>query len=115
MRDLTALRYDKQIVLILKIAYAGDGDFECFVCNLLKLIFVHFFLYTVFFKQIENLLGGEDTFRERLTNHLAQCLAQFAVASGSDAQWKPLNYQVLLKTRHSSATVSVDFLTMMHH
>ena len=74
-----------------------------------------FFCTLVFFKQIENLLGGEDTFRERLTNHLAQCLAQFAVASGSDAQWKPLNYQVLLKTRHSSATVSVDFLTMMRH
>ena len=76
--------------------------------------FCTIFLYTGFFKQIENLLGGEDTFRERLTNHLAQCLAQFAVASGSDAQWKPLNYQVLLKTRHSSATVSVDFLTMMY-
>ncbi|RMX40131.1 hypothetical protein pdam_00002238 [Pocillopora damicornis] len=63
--------------------------------------------------QIENLLGGEDTFRERLTNHLAQCLAQFAVASGSDAQWKPLNYQVLLKTRHSSATVRFAALKVL--
>lgn len=56
--------------------------------------------------QIENSLGGEEKFKERLSNHLAPCLAQFAVASGSDAQWKPLNYQVLLKTRHSSAMVS---------
>ena len=56
--------------------------------------------------QIENPLGGEEEFKERLTNHLTPCLAQFAVAAGSDAQWKPLNYQVLLKTRHSSALVS---------
>ena len=58
-----------------------------------------------FRSQIENRLGGEAEFKERLSSHLAPCLAQFAVAAGSDAQWKPLNYQVLLKTRHSSAMV----------
>ncbi|PFX20859.1 HEAT repeat-containing protein 1 [Stylophora pistillata] len=63
--------------------------------------------------QIENMSGGEDTFRERLANHLAPCLAQFAVASGSDAHWKPLNYQVLLKTRHSSSTVRFAALKVL--
>ena len=58
-----------------------------------------------FRSQIENRLGGEAEFKERLPSHLVPCLAQFAVAAGSDAQWKPLNYQVLLKTRHSSAMV----------
>ena len=78
--------------------------FTCFVFNLSSLLL--FITYIVFCNQIENLLGGQDTFKQRLANHLAPCLAQFAVASGSDAQWKPLNYQVLLKTRHSSAMVS---------
>ncbi|XP_078352830.1 HEAT repeat-containing protein 1-like isoform X2 [Oculina patagonica] len=63
--------------------------------------------------QIENSLGGEETFKERLSNHLAPCLAQFAVASGSDAQWKPLNYQVLLKTRHGSAMVRLAALKVL--
>ena len=67
---------------------------------------------TIFFRvQIENLLGGEVEFKERLSSHLAPCLAQFAVAAGNDAQWKPLNYQVLLKTRHSSAQVSLISVT----
>ena len=84
--------------------------FTCFVLNLSSLLlfitYKCFFLFFFFCNQIENLLGGQDTFKQRLANHLAPCLAQFAVASGSDAQWKPLNYQVLLKTRHSSAMVS---------
>ncbi|KAJ7330602.1 HEAT repeat-containing protein 1 [Desmophyllum pertusum] len=63
--------------------------------------------------QIENSLGGEDESKERLSNHLTPCLAQFAVASGSDAQWKPLNYQVLLKTRHSSALVRFAALKVL--
>lgn len=63
--------------------------------------------------QIENLLGGEAEFKERLSTHLAPCLVQFAVAAGNDAQWKPLNYQVLLKTRHSSAMVRFAALKVL--
>jgi len=63
--------------------------------------------------QIENPLGGEAEFKERLSSHLAPCLAQFAVAAGNDAQWKPLNYQVLLKTRHSSAQVRFAALKVL--
>ena len=41
------------------------------------------------------------------------CLSQFAVAAGSDALWKPLNYQVLLKTRHTSAQVRFAALKVL--
>ena len=63
--------------------------------------------------QTENPLGGEAEFKQRLTNHLVPCLSQFAVAAGNDAQWKPLNYQVLLKTRHKSAQVRFAALKVL--
>uniref|UniRef100_A0A671G2F7 HEAT repeat-containing protein 1 n=1 Tax=Rhinolophus ferrumequinum TaxID=59479 RepID=A0A671G2F7_RHIFE len=55
--------------------------------------------------QLENRLGGEETFQERVTQHLVPCIAQFSVAMADDSLWKPLNYQVLLKTRDSSPKV----------
>ncbi|XP_051849505.1 HEAT repeat-containing protein 1 [Antechinus flavipes] len=55
--------------------------------------------------QLENMLGGEETFQERVTKHLIPCIAQFSVAMADDSLWKPLNYQILLKMRHSSPKV----------
>ncbi|XP_032071186.1 HEAT repeat-containing protein 1 [Thamnophis elegans] len=55
--------------------------------------------------QLENMLGGEERFQERVTVHLIPCIAQFAVAMADDALWKPLNYQILLKMRHASPKV----------
>lgn len=55
--------------------------------------------------QLENRLGGEEKFQERVTGHLAPCIAQFSVAVADDSLWKPLNYQILLKTRDSSPKV----------
>lgn len=40
-----------------------------------------------------------------MTGHLAPCIAQFSVAVADDSLWKPLNYQILLKTRDSSPKV----------
>ena len=56
-------------------------------------------------QQLENRLGGEEKFQERVTGHLVPCLAQFSVAVADDSLWKPLNYQILLKTRNSSPKV----------
>ena len=56
-------------------------------------------------QQLENRLGGEEKFQERVTKHLIPCLAQFSVAMADDSLWKPLNYQILLKTRDSSPKV----------
>ena len=52
-------------------------------------------------------MGGDAEFKERISRCLAPTLAQFAVAAGNDAQWKPLNYQVLLKTRDKSSVVRI--------
>ncbi|NXA38189.1 HEAT1 protein, partial [Eudromia elegans] len=55
--------------------------------------------------QLENMLGGDEKFQERVTAHLVPCIAQFAVAMADDSLWKPLNYQILLKMRHTSPKV----------
>uniref|UniRef100_A0A8C7EQE9 HEAT repeat-containing protein 1 n=3 Tax=Neovison vison TaxID=452646 RepID=A0A8C7EQE9_NEOVI len=55
--------------------------------------------------QLENKLGGDARFQERVTKHLIPCIAQFSVAMADDSLWKPLNYQILLKTRDSSPKV----------
>ncbi|XP_076155665.1 HEAT repeat-containing protein 1 [Alosa pseudoharengus] len=63
--------------------------------------------------QLENMLGGEEVYQTRVTKHLVPCIGQFAVAMGDDTQWKVLNYQVLLKTRHSSPKVRFSALLMV--
>lgn len=50
-------------------------------------------------------MGGEQVYQQRVTRHLVPCVGQFSVALADDSQWKTLNYQVLLKTRHSDAKV----------
>ncbi|XP_074642790.1 HEAT repeat-containing protein 1-like [Tubulanus polymorphus] len=55
--------------------------------------------------QIENTQGGEDVYVDRIAQHVVPCISQFALAVGDDASWKPLNYQILLKTRNESPKV----------
>ncbi|KAM6323789.1 HEAT repeat-containing protein 1 [Aegotheles albertisi] len=55
--------------------------------------------------QLENNLGGDEKFQERVTAHLIPCIAQFSVAMADDSLWKPLNYHILLKMRHTSPKV----------
>nr|XP_014340340.1 PREDICTED: HEAT repeat-containing protein 1 [Latimeria chalumnae] len=55
--------------------------------------------------QLENMLGGEENFQKRTTEHLIPCIGQFSVAIDDDSLWKPLNYQILLKMRDSSPKV----------
>ncbi|XP_075352080.1 HEAT repeat-containing protein 1 isoform X1 [Mycteria americana] len=55
--------------------------------------------------QLENTLGGDEKFQERVTAHLIPCIAQFSVAMADDSLWKPLNYHILLKMRHTSPKV----------
>ncbi|KAM3860028.1 HEAT repeat-containing protein 1 [Diretmus argenteus] len=63
--------------------------------------------------QLENTLGGDQVYQDRVTKHLVPCVAQFSVAMGDDAQWKTLNYQILLKTRHASSKVRFSSLLML--
>ncbi|XP_062859270.1 HEAT repeat-containing protein 1 [Trichomycterus rosablanca] len=63
--------------------------------------------------QLENMLGGEQIYQTRVSEHLVPCVAQFAVAMSDDSQWKVLNYQILLKSRHSSSKVRFSALLML--
>ena len=54
-----------------------------------------------------NRIGGGAKYRKRVESRLVPCLAQFAVAAGKDLLWKPLNYQLLMKSRHDDPQVSV--------
>ena len=57
--------------------------------------------------QVGNEVGGVQSYQQRVEQHLAPCLGQFAVAAGKDDLWKKLNYQLLLKSRDSNARVCV--------
>jgi U3 small nucleolar RNA-associated protein 10 len=67
-------------------------------------------LMAVLVKQIDTLeYHVEHT--ESMMEHLVPTLLQLAIAGKSDALWKPLNQQVLLKSR--SETVQVRLLCLM--
>ncbi|KAJ8404760.1 hypothetical protein AAFF_G00331470 [Aldrovandia affinis] len=70
-------------------------------------------LMTPLIDQLENTLGGEEVYQARITQHLVPCVGYFSVAMGDDSQWKPLNYQILLKTRHSSPKVRFSALLVL--
>ncbi|XP_007565302.1 HEAT repeat-containing protein 1 [Poecilia formosa] len=63
--------------------------------------------------QLENALGGPQVYQNRVVQHLVPCVGQFAVAMADDSQWKTLNYQILLKTRHSDSKVRFSSLLML--
>ncbi|XP_040922730.1 HEAT repeat-containing protein 1 isoform X2 [Toxotes jaculatrix] len=63
--------------------------------------------------QVENMAGGEQVYQQRVTQHLVPCVGQFSVALADDSQWKTLNYQILLKTRHTDAKVRFSSLLML--
>ncbi|KAK6179629.1 hypothetical protein SNE40_011943 [Patella caerulea] len=65
--------------------------------------------------QLENLPynGSEKPYEKRITNSLVPCIANLAVAAHDDSLWRKLNYQILLKTRHSSKTVRMATLEVV--
>ncbi|XP_074520190.1 HEAT repeat-containing protein 1 [Halichoeres trimaculatus] len=60
--------------------------------------------------QLENMVGGDQVYQQRVTQHLVPCVGQFSVALEDDALWKTLNYQILLKTRHTNSKVRFSAL-----
>ena len=58
-------------------------------------------------------MGGTERYRERVESQLAPCLAHFAAAAGKDSLWKPLNHQLLLKSRHSDSQVGIPSVEHM--
>ncbi|XP_061732027.1 HEAT repeat-containing protein 1 [Nerophis ophidion] len=60
--------------------------------------------------QLENVVGE---YQRRVSQHLLPCVGQFAVALADDTLWKSLNYQVLMKSRHSDAKVRFSSLLIL--
>ncbi|XP_045600179.2 HEAT repeat-containing protein 1 [Procambarus clarkii] len=50
--------------------------------------------------QLENTIGGTETYKNRVNNHLIPCITKFAIAVGDDSLWKNLNRQILLRVRN---------------
>lgn len=63
--------------------------------------------------QLENVQGSEGEYRSRVAQALVPCLGQFAVALADGTLWKTLNYQILLKTRHTDQKVRVSALAAL--
>lgn len=66
---------------------------------------IHLLSHCFLCDQLENTVGGPQAYQQRVTQHLIPCVGQFAVALADDTQWKTLNYQILLKSRHSDSKV----------
>ena len=54
--------------------------------------------------QLEN-IKSEKLYKKRVSEHLIPCVVQLAVGAQDDTLWKTINYQILLKTRHSESQV----------
>ncbi|KAF9190434.1 HEAT repeat-containing protein 1 [Haplosporangium sp. Z 767] len=52
-------------------------------------------------------------YENRMNNWLVPCLGQLAVTLSNDALWKPLNYQVLLKTREDDKNIRLSALKVL--
>lgn len=49
-----------------------------------------------------------------MESQLAPCLAHFAAAAGKDSLWKPLNHQLLLKSRHTDSQVCKQIVSCIN-
>ncbi|XP_023233611.1 HEAT repeat-containing protein 1-like [Centruroides sculpturatus] len=55
--------------------------------------------------KIENDIGSDEDYQDRIIIYVSPCIAQFAVALADDTLWKPVNYQIMLKSPHNSPKV----------
>lgn len=50
-----------------------------------------------------------------VTQHLLPCVGQFIVALNDDTQWKNVNYQILLRSRHAHSQVHTHTTGVRRH
>ena len=58
------------------------------------------------FVEMENVVGGEDAFQERVMKVLSPCLSQLVVITREESSSKMLNNLILLKTKNPSPKAS---------
>ncbi|KAF9007698.1 HEAT repeat-containing protein 1, partial [Haplosporangium bisporale] len=61
----------------------------------------------------EKATSAWQVYENRMEQWLVPCLGQLAVTLSNDALWKPLNYQVLLKTREDSREIRLSALKVL--
>ncbi|XP_062578566.1 HEAT repeat-containing protein 1-like [Saccostrea cucullata] len=88
------------------LVYICDCLYKCFLYDTEGFVTKERFdtLLQALVDQLEN-VDDEPLSKERVSEHLVPCLVQFGAATQDDSLWKTLNYQILLKTRHSSSAV----------
>eukprot|EP01117_Protostelium_nocturnum_P019681 TRINITY_DN8596_c0_g1_i2.p1 TRINITY_DN8596_c0_g1~~TRINITY_DN8596_c0_g1_i2.p1 ORF type:complete len:2097 (-),score=492.91 TRINITY_DN8596_c0_g1_i2:36-6326(-) len=70
-------------------------------------------LHVSIVEQLDNMLGTEEDYEYRISQLLVPTITQLALCVGKDVLWKPLNHQVLLKTRSESAQVRYSSLRVL--
>lgn len=95
--------------------YIMDTFTNCFLYDNKELVDKDFFntFMQPLVDQIENNLGDGEVYKKRIEEHLATCIAHFAISVTDSSLWKQLNYQILLKSRHSSAQVRFAALQVL--
>ncbi|XP_033103567.1 HEAT repeat-containing protein 1-like [Anneissia japonica] len=63
--------------------------------------------------QVENTSIGEVEYEALISRHLTPCIAQMMTCAQDTGCWQPLNYQLLLKTRHSEPKVRFATLVIL--
>ncbi|KAF9125924.1 HEAT repeat-containing protein 1 [Mortierella sp. 14UC] len=64
--------------------------------------------------QAVDVAGTEwKSYENRMNTWLVPCLGQLAVTLSNDALWKPLNYQVMLKTREDNKQIRLSALRVL--
>ncbi|KAG0335779.1 HEAT repeat-containing protein 1 [Podila humilis] len=61
----------------------------------------------------EKVTADWQVYETRMEKWLVPCLGQLAVTLSNDALWKPLNYQVLLKTREDNKDIRLSALKVL--
>ncbi|KAJ3173673.1 HEAT repeat-containing protein 1 [Geranomyces variabilis] len=63
--------------------------------------------------QLDSLDPSDKRYEASVSNYLVPCIGQLAVTLGKDSLWKPLNHQILMKTRHEDPAVRLAALRVL--
>lgn len=63
--------------------------------------------------ELENDFSDDEVYQEMVSSYLAPCITAMMASVKDQGIWQPLNYQLLLKMRHSSAKVRFAALVVL--
>ncbi|EFA81511.1 U3 snoRNP protein [Heterostelium album PN500] len=63
--------------------------------------------------QLENQMGNEESYKNRVDRYLVPCITQLAITINQEMLWKPMNHAVLMKTRNPYANVKLSAIAVI--